>query len=118
MYPIDVPEDQKTYFQELLPAMRHIEKRFRERISMERLAEQTGISSTHFNRRFQTLLRMSPTQYVAALRIQEARRLLRGTPQSVAAIAAEIGFYDQSHFTKVFHRATGLPPLAYRKRFR
>ena len=34
------------------------------------------------------------------------------------AVRDNVGFFDQSHFTKRFHRFTGMTPLAYRKRFR
>ena len=37
------------------------------------------------------------------------------TDRSVSDIAAEIGFFDHSHFIRVFRKATGLTPLAYRR---
>ena len=64
------------------------------------------------------LLGMSPTDYVTKLRVLLARRALERSDQAVGAIALDLGFYDQSHFTRVFRRATGLTPLAYRQRFR
>ena len=118
MYPIDVPESLRAHFQELLPVIRHIDRHYREQISMGAMATLAGLSATHFNRRFRTLLRMAPTEYLLMLRVQEARRLLTTTGNSMAAVAAETGFYDQSHFTRKFRRVTGMTPLAYRRRFR
>ena len=85
---------------------------------MEGMAGLAGLSSTHFNRRFRALLKMSPTEYLTKRRVQEAQRLLTVSEESVGEIALATGFYDQSHFTRHFRRVTGMTPLGYRKRFR
>ena len=54
------------------------------------------LSSMHFNRRFQQLLRMTPTAYLRTVRIQAARRLLSITSRALAALAHDTGFTDQS----------------------
>lgn len=118
MYRIDAPTEQARYFQELAPVVRHIESRFAEPVSMSEMAELVGLSATHFNRRFRQLFRMTPTQYLLSIRVQEARRLLVTTDQTPADIAHRVGFSDQSHLTHRFKRATGMTPVAYRKRFR
>ncbi len=118
MYPIATPQDQEAYFRELAPVIRHIDGHYTEKISMEEMAGLAGLSSTHFNRQFQALLKMSPTEYLQKRRVQEAQRLLTESEGSVGEIAIASGFYDQSHFTRHFRKVTGLTPLAYRKRFR
>ena len=85
---------------------------------MADMADMARLSRTQFNFRFRELLRMSPSEYILKLRIEIAQKLLNTTDKSIAEIAAEAGFYDQSHFTKRFRRVTGLTPLAYRKQFR
>jgi AraC-like DNA-binding protein len=55
--------------------------------------------------------------YVLSLRIQEAQRLLATTGETLSGIAAQVGFYDQSHFTKRFRKVTGLTPAQYRQRY-
>jgi AraC-like DNA-binding protein len=118
MYLIETPEDQSAYFRELSPVVDHISRHYVDTISMKEMAEMAGLSATQFNQRFRTVLRMSPSDYVLSLRIQHAQRLLTETSQSLIEIAGTVGFYDQSHFTKRFHRTTGLTPRAYRTRFR
>ncbi len=118
MYPIATPEEQKFHFQELSPVIRYIESHYIENISMDEMARKVGLSTTHFNRRFRVLLRMSPTEYQLSLRVQEARRLLTDTTLSMAEIATNVGFYDQSHFAKRFHKVTGLTPTQYRRNYR
>jgi len=118
MYPIATPRDQEIAFRELAAVIRHIDRHFEEKISMEEMARLAGLSSTHFNRRFRALLKMSPSEYLAKRRVQEAQRLLTESEESVGEIAVACGFYDQSHFTRHFRRVTGMTPLGYRKRFR
>ena len=118
MFAIEEPAEQRRFFRELFPVIRHIEHHFAGTISMAAMAELCGLSSTHFNRRFQQLLRVTPTDYLRSVRVQAARHLLGTTQRGLAEIAHETGFSDQSHFTRCFREATGMTPRAYRQRFR
>jgi AraC-like DNA-binding protein len=117
MYPIETPGEEQSRFGRLGPAIKYMEEHFCDEFSMSDLAERSELSATHFHRLFRHLLRMSPTEYLLALRIQEARRLLAMTSHSVAEVAFATGFYDQSHFTKRFRHATGMTPRQYRRSF-
>jgi AraC-like DNA-binding protein len=117
MYRVEQPEQLAVHFQELLPVVTHIEKNFADNVSMSEMAERAGLSSTHFNRRFRQLLRMTPTQYLRIVRVQAARQRLVSSGDALAQIGAEVGFTDQSHFTRRFREVTGMTPAAYRQRF-
>ncbi len=117
LYPIATPEDQRNFFGELQRVIKYLETHFVDEITASQLAKVAGLSLPHFNRRFRSLLRLSPMEYVHSLRIQEAQRLLTSTTQSIGEISAAIGFYDQSHFTKRFKKVVGMTPLAYRNQF-
>jgi transcriptional regulator GlxA family with amidase domain len=117
MYAIEQPEEKARYFGALNPAIRHMEQHYENSISMEDMAALSGLSSTHFNRRFQQLLRCTPTEYLRTVRVQTAGRFLSSTPKSLAEIAIETGFTDQSHFSRCFHKSTGMTPRNYRRRF-
>lgn len=117
MHPIATPKEQMVRFQRLAPAVRHLEQNFREQVSLAELVQSCGLSATHIHRLFQRLLRMSPTEYVLALRLQEARRLLATTDESISSIAVDTGFFDQSHFTKRFRKVTGMTPTQFRKTY-
>ncbi|TWT49376.1 Exoenzyme S synthesis regulatory protein ExsA [Rubripirellula amarantea] len=118
MYPVATKDEQLTFFQELWPVIQHMDKHYNEPISMAEMAKKANLSTTHFNARFRAILRLSPTEYVLSRRVQHAQRLLTQTEMSIVDIGAEVGFFDQSHFTKRFRRVTGLTPRGYRKRFR
>jgi len=117
MYRIEQQDELTAYFQELLPVVRYIEQHYAEPITMTDMANLAGLSSTHFNRRFRQLIRMTPMQYLRTVRIQATQRLLTTTSRSIAEIAVDVGYTDQSHLTKRFREVTGMTPAAYRKRF-
>ena len=117
MYRIEHKEELTRHLQELLPVARYIERHYAEPISMSEMAELAGLSSTHFNRRFRQLLRVSPTQYLRSVRIQAAQGLLATSSRTLADIAVDVGFTDQSHLTRRFREVTGMTPAAWRKRF-
>jgi AraC-like DNA-binding protein len=118
MYPIEQPAEHERHFRELSSVIRHIDRHFADHVSMTEMAALSRLSATHFNRRFQQLLRMTPSAYLRSVRVQAARRLLGTTHRSLAQIAQQCGFTDQSHFTRCFREATGLTPAHYRRHFR
>jgi AraC-like DNA-binding protein len=63
-------------------------------------------------RAFRAVTGMSPHEYQTLLRVTRARRLLRGGG-AIGTVAAEVGFYDQSHFHHCFRRIVGLTPGNY-----
>ncbi len=117
MYRIEQQEELSQYFHGLLPVVQFVEVHYPESISMAQMAKLAGLSSTHFNRRFRQLLRMTPMQYLRIVRVQAAQRLLTTTSRTLTVIATDVGYTDQSHLTKRFREVTGMTPAAYRKRF-
>jgi AraC-like DNA-binding protein len=117
MYPVESPKDREDYFQDLAPVIAALEARFDENLSMKEMADLAGLSSTQFNLRFRKLLRMSPTEYVLRLRVEAAQQRLLRTDREIADIGMDVGFFDQSHFTRRFREITGITPLTYRRRF-
>ena len=86
-----------------------------EEFELERLAKQAGLSKFHFHRLFTQATGMSPAKYQLTARMNEARRLLRETNQSIVAIAVDLGFSSASHFAQVFRREAELSPSDYRR---
>lgn len=82
------------------------------RLTVEMLSREVGLSPAHFARAFKESLGRAPHQYLLALRLARARRLLETTPLSLSDIAQRSGFADQAHFTRLFKRAFGTTPGA------
>jgi AraC family transcriptional regulator len=83
-------------------------------LSLDHLAAVAHISPYHFARLFKNSTGLSPHQYVIARRVERAKGLLReGTRLPLAEIAAEVGFADQSHFTRHFKRLVGVTPRQF-----
>jgi AraC family transcriptional regulator len=84
-------------------------------LSLDMLAQQIGFSVYHFARVFRQTTGESPHQFVLRLRCEQAQRLLKETAVSLAQIAQECGFANQSHLTQVFKRQFGVTPRTYRQ---
>ncbi len=83
-------------------------------ITRWKLAEAVNASEDYVSRVFHRELGLTPWEYLTRLRVQRAKELLRGSSRSVAAVAREVGFSDQAYFSRVFRKATGSSPQAFR----
>jgi AraC family transcriptional regulator len=81
---------------------------------LSQLAKLAGVHPVHLARAFRARHGMSPAEYVARVRVDHASTLIQTTRASLAAIAAQVGFCDQSHMTKEFRRIMGTTPARYR----
>jgi len=87
-----------------------------EEFSLDQLAAQAGLSKFHFHRLFKAAVGVSPSNYHMNLRMEQAKRLLRESRQSVVAVGMEVGYTNPSHFAQIFRRETGLSPSDRRQR--
>ena len=78
------------------------------------LAEALDLSPRSLGRRFRDATGQSPMQYLRALRLREAKALLRQSDLSIADIAWRCGYGSPSRFAQAFRSATGLSPRSYR----
>lgn len=77
------------------------------------LAAESGYSQRHLNRLFGETVGMNVKTFARLVRVNGAIRLLRQGSGSLAALAQEAGFYDQSHFIHDFSHICGVAPGAY-----
>ena len=81
------------------------------------VAERLFMSPSRLLHLFQSECGIGFGQYLQRLRLRKARRFLLAADWPISRVAAASGFPDQSHFTAMFRREFGLPPLQYRKKF-
>ena len=84
-------------------------------LSIAAIANACELSRSYFTQAFRETTGQTPHQFVIAQRIQRARELLVSTKMPLVDVASNCGFADQSHFTRVFARATGQPPARWRR---
>jgi len=95
----------------------YIESNFREAIQVNELATMVNVTPRTLNRRFQACVAMRPIEYIQAVRIEQAKRLLESGEVSIKSLADKVGYSDLSSFTRLFKRATELTPKEYQAKF-
>jgi AraC-like DNA-binding protein len=83
-------------------------------IGLDELATVAGIDRFRLTRLFKRAFGTSPHAYLVRLRLRAARQMLASGHQP-AQVAAAVGFSDQSHLGRWFHRAYRMTPAAYRR---
>lgn len=96
----------------------YVNQHYAEDIRVSDLARMTPYREVKFIRLFKATIGVTPGQYILRTRLNAARRLLETTAKALGDIAADTGFFDQSHFTRHFRRSFGVTPSAYRRRHR
>jgi AraC-like DNA-binding protein len=96
---------------QVIPVMR---ERFSEPLSLQDLADVAALSPYHFNRVFRRITGIPPCQFLNALRLQEAKRLLLTTDLSVTDVCFEIGYNSLGTFTTRFTQLVGMSPTQLR----
>jgi AraC family transcriptional regulator len=83
-------------------------------VSIEAMAKIAGLSPFHFSRTFSRATGHPPHRYVMLARVERAVALLRGSSLSLAQIAFQTGFADQSHMARHIRQRHGISPKALR----
>ncbi len=96
----------------------HMRQNFKESLENEALARMAGMSERTFERHFKQHYGITPHQFLKRLRVRMSCHALVYSDSSIADIAIDHGFADQSHFTHEFREQVGSTPTEYRKSFR
>lgn len=89
----------------------------KERITIQVLAEYTGLSANYLSRIFKQNLGVSVSEYIREKKIEKATHLLKYSDESIVDIANYLSFSSQSHFIQTFESFTGMTPKKYRDKF-
>ena len=102
--------------EELSQVLTYIREHLDQALTLEDLAQATGLSSFQISQRLKRLFGLTPKQYIMRSRVEKARHLLTTTSNPLSEVALACGFSDQSSFTRQFKSSVGLTPKAYRDR--
>lgn len=87
------------------------------KLRINQAARVIGVSPTHLSRAFKASAGVTYSEFVLRARIALAKRLLLTTDAPICDVALTCGLSDQSHLTRIFKQAAGLPPAAWRRQF-
>lgn len=84
--------------------------------AVDELAEVVDLSRRQLTRRMKEAMGTTPAAYIRARRIEQAEKLLAEGSETIAAVAAAVGFASPSAFSKAFREQVGCPPSTYAER--
>jgi AraC family transcriptional regulator, alkane utilization regulator len=99
---------------EIAPALQALHQSPHENWTVERLARRACVSRSAFAARFTERMGEPPLHYLTRWRMHVAIGLLRDTRQTLAEIAAQVGYGSEAAFSKAFKRLLGTSPGSYR----
>jgi AraC-like DNA-binding protein/CheY-like chemotaxis protein len=102
----------------LLRAIRYIEVNLSSKITLPELASESNLSKFHFCRSFSRYFGMTPMSYIASMRIERAKSLLKRDGLTVSTVAFEVGYNDLGSFIRHFKKHAGMAPSRYRATIR
>lgn len=100
----------------LRQVMEYIHSHLDTDLSLETLANLAGMSAHYFAQLFKQSMGVAPHQYVIRCRVERAKGLLSQSGLSIADIAYQVGFANQSHLNRHFKRLVGATPGQWRRR--
>jgi len=86
-----------------------------EDVRLQTVSELVNLSRSYFSRAFKSSTGLAPYQWLLEARIAKAKQLLLESDRTLSEIALDVGFADQSHFTRTFGRQVGQSPAAWRR---
>lgn len=93
----------------------YIRKNLTNKISLDDIAKDLFITKEHLSRIFKKEMKITISEYIIKLKIQEAKNLLKQTNNNILDIANILNFANSSHFSNSFKKFTGISPSDYRK---
>lgn len=93
----------------------YLEKNMSISVTVEELANLLDINKFHFLNEFKKHTNTTPHQFIISMKIDESKRLLVSTSDSIISIAHDLGFTDSSHFTRTFKKFCNQTPSQYRR---
>ncbi len=98
----------------LMIVINHMDENLNRECKVEEWSSLLNMERSSFTRYFSKVLGLSPGRYHRKKRIEAAMNLLNDSKLSCDEIGHKLGFYDGSHFSRIFFNETGLRPGDYR----
>jgi len=109
------PDHWQDYAREIA---QYIDDHFAEELTLDSLARRFSLSKTYLPKKFKAQYGISPTEYLACIRIKKAKEYLHDTDYPVCKVAEMVGIDNPSYFIKLFKRHEKLTPYAYHSKWK
>ena len=100
----------------LLEIARYIQTHYKEKLSLQELGQMFHMSPKYFSVFFQKHFSRNFTEYLTAIRIEHAKKMLVESDADMELISQQTGFSSSSYFIRMFRETLGLTPGQYRKK--
>ena len=104
-----------NYSNTIIKCRDYITNHIYENITLSQLSKVLSVSSNYLSEKFKKEVGMTISEFIQKEKVEEAKRLLSSTNNSILDICVSLNFTDQSYFTKIFKKVTGITPNQYRK---
>ena len=94
----------------VLAVLKITEERYQEKLSVESIADEIGVSASYLSRKFKNATGLTYLDFLNKFRVQQAIKLLETGSYKVYEVSDRVGFTDYKHFNSVFKRYTGQSP--------
>lgn len=108
------PARQKT-LDKMRYILKHIEEHYSEPLSIQKMAQASDFSESHFMKFFKQTFGTSFTTYLNTYRLTMAARMLLSSDDSILNVSVESGFENLSYFNRMFKRKYGMTPKEFRR---
>ncbi len=111
-------EEQTTHDDAVVARVQdYVRTRLNQPIDVNALAEAAEVGLRTLERRFRTVLGMTPKRYLIEKRLDAAKLLLSATQLDIGQVALHVGYDDAASFSRLFKKNVEVTPGEYRKRF-
>ena len=110
------PQKKRDTIPDYLREIHHLfDTQYGENYSLDELENTYSVSKYRICREFSKYYGASPVQYLNHKRIEEAKKLLLTTNETIHEIGSMVGIHNTNHFINLFKRETGATPLAFKQ---
>ncbi len=104
----------KDYRKEIVSAIEYIQGHLNENLTLGIIAEHVNFSKTYFSQLFKQSTGENIVDYIARMRIEQAKKMLVNPNYKVYEVAIQVGFESQHYFNRIFKNMVGVTPTEYR----
>jgi len=98
--------------------IKYIHENYNQSINLHTLCDHLNLNTCYFCVLFKNQTNMTFSQYLNKVRINESKKLLETTSDSIIDISLTVGFNNHNHFSATFKKLTGVTPTAYKNQLK